>query len=69
MQDEIKLDWSFRLSLLTDLVRVSNSGFRSPNADLTAARPLSRESSLFVCKGYEVSPWHADTSTRLSHLA
>jgi guanylate cyclase 2F len=23
VQDEIKLDWSFRLSLLTDLVRVS----------------------------------------------
>lgn len=23
-QDDIKLDWSFRLSLLTDLVRVSN---------------------------------------------
>lgn len=25
VQDEIKLDWSFRLSLLTDLVRVSKS--------------------------------------------
>lgn len=25
VQDEIKLDWSFRLSLLTDLVRVSTS--------------------------------------------
>ena len=25
MQDEIKLDWSFRLSLLTDLVRVSRT--------------------------------------------
>jgi hypothetical protein len=25
VQDEIKLDWSFRLSLLTDLVRVSRS--------------------------------------------
>jgi len=24
VQDEIKLDWSFRLSLLTDLVRVSD---------------------------------------------
>jgi hypothetical protein len=35
VQDEIKLDWSFRLSLLTDLVRVSTrisdvgSGFMS----------------------------------------
>lgn len=25
MQDDIKLDWSFRLSLLTDLVRVSQN--------------------------------------------
>lgn len=25
-QDDIKLDWSFRLSLLTDLVRVSGPG-------------------------------------------
>lgn len=31
-QDDIKLDWSFRLSLLTDLVRVSN--FRSCNVVL-----------------------------------
>lgn len=37
-QDEIKLDWSFRLSLLTDLVRVRNNFLLHPNNTLIMLR-------------------------------
>lgn len=40
VQDEIKLDWSFRLSLLTDLVRVSE--ITSPDRDANAVIRLKR---------------------------
>lgn len=52
VMDDIKLDWSFRLSLLTDLVRVSNSS--SPLKGCWPHQPQLHNLIELRFSGYEV---------------